>query len=125
MYFKFIPLILFSVAFNASAQLFLRKGMLQAMLVTNQGIAELFNGIFRIVLNPWVFSGLSCYAISIVSWMYILSKVQVSFAYPFLSAGYVIVVAAAYVFLREPVSVMKLAGIALICVGVMFVARGG
>jgi len=57
--------------------------------------------------------------------MYVLSKVQVSFAYPFLSVGYVIVVGAAYLFFREPVSVMKLAGIALICAGVVLVARGG
>jgi multidrug transporter EmrE-like cation transporter len=49
----------------------------------------------------------------------------VSFAYPFLSVGYVIVVGAAYLFFREPVSVMKLAGIALICAGVVLVARGG
>ncbi|HGK7303004.1 MULTISPECIES: SMR family transporter [Stenotrophomonas] len=125
MYLKFIPLILFSVALNASAQLFLRKGMPNVSLVTNQGVLELAQGAIRIVLNPWVFSGLSCYAISIVLWMYVLSKVQVSFAYPFLSVGYVIVVGAAYLFFREPVSVMKLAGIALICAGVVLVARGG
>lgn len=125
MYLNFIPLILFSVALNASAQLFLRKGMPQVSLVTDQGAIELLQGVFRVVFNPWVFSGLSCYAISIVLWMYVLSKVQVSFAYPFLSVGYVIVVAAAYVFFREPVSVMKLAGIALICAGVVLVARGG
>ena len=125
MYLKFIPLILFSVALNASAQLFLRKGMPNVSLVTNQGVLELAQGAIRMVLNPWVFSGLSCYAISIVLWMYVLSKVQVSFAYPFLSVGYVIVVGAAYLFFREPVSVMKLAGIALICAGVVLVARGG
>lgn len=125
MYLKFIPLILFSVALNASAQLFLRKGMPNVSLVTNQGVLELAQGALRIVFNPWVFSGLSCYAISIVLWMYVLSKVQVSFAYPFLSVGYVIVVGAAYLFFREPVSVMKLAGIALICAGVVLVARGG
>ncbi|AEM49852.1 MULTISPECIES: SMR family transporter [Gammaproteobacteria] len=125
MYLKFIPLILFSVALNASAQLFLRKGMPNVSLVTNQGVLELAQGAIRIVFNPWVFSGLSCYAISIVLWMYVLSKVQVSFAYPFLSVGYVIVVGAAYLFFREPVSVMKLAGIALICAGVVLVARGG
>ncbi|WP_414614041.1 SMR family transporter [Stenotrophomonas muris] len=125
MYLKFIPLILFSVALNASAQLFLRKGMPNVSLVTNQGVLELAQGAIRVVLNPWVCSGLSCYAISIVLWMYVLSKVQVSFAYPFLSVGYVIVVGAAYLFFREPVSVMKLAGIALICAGVVLVARGG
>lgn len=125
MYLQFIPLILLSVALNASAQLLLRKGMQNVSLLSNQGALELAHGAIRIVFNPWVFSGLSCYAISIVVWMYVLSKVQVSFAYPFLSVGYVIVVGAAYLFFREPVSATKLAGIALICAGVVLVARGG
>ncbi|WP_313494032.1 SMR family transporter [Stenotrophomonas sp.] len=125
MYLKFIPIILFSVALNASAQLFLRKGMPQVSITADQGVMTLVQDAFRVLFNPWVFSGLSCYAISIVLWMYVLSKVQVSFAYPFLSVGYVIVVAAAYFFFREPVSIMKLSGIALICVGVALVARGG
>lgn len=124
MYLSFIPIILFSVALNASAQLFLRKGMPQVALTTDQGGGELLLSASRIIFNPWVFGGLSCYAISIVLWMYVLSKVQVSFAYPFLSVGYVIVIAAAFFFFREPVSLMKLCGVALICVGVVLVARG-
>ena len=125
MYTAFIPLILFSVALNASAQLFLRQGMPQGALVTSDGFLPLLASGVRVVFNPWVFAGLSCYAVSIVLWMYVLSKVQVSFAYPFLSVGYVIVVAAAYFWFREPVSIMKLAGVALICVGVVLVAKGG
>jgi multidrug transporter EmrE-like cation transporter len=125
MYTAFIPLILFSVALNASAQLFLRQGMPQVALVTADGFLPLLASGLRVVFNPWVFAGLSCYAVSIVLWMYVLSKVQVSFAYPFLSVGYVIVVAAAYFWFREPVSIMKLAGVALICVGVVLVAKGG
>ena len=125
MYTAFIPLILFSVALNASAQLFLRQGMPQVALVTSDGFQPLLASGLRVVFNPWVFAGLSCYAVSIVLWMYVLSKVQVSFAYPFLSVGYVIVVAAAYFWFREPVSIMKLAGVALICVGVVLVAKGG
>ncbi|HEL4807563.1 TPA: SMR family transporter [Stenotrophomonas maltophilia] len=125
MYTAFIPLILFSVALNASAQLFLRQGMPQVALVTSDGMFPLLASGLRVIFNPWVFAGLSCYAVSIVLWMYVLSKVQVSFAYPFLSVGYVIVVAAAYFWFREPVSIMKLAGVALICVGVVLVAKGG
>ena len=125
MYIPFIPLILISVALNAGAQLFLRKGMPSVALVTSHGLGELFCSAVRVVFNPWVFAGLSCYAISVVLWMYVLSRVQVSFAYPFLSIGYVIVVAAAYFLFREPLGVMKLCGVALICAGVVLVARGG
>lgn len=124
MYLTYIPAILLSVALNASAQILLRQGMPQVALITREGLLPLVMSGVRIVFNPWVFSGLSCFAASLVLWMYVLSKVQVSFAYPFNSVGYVIVVAAAYFFFREPISAMKLAGVALICLGVFLVTKG-
>jgi len=125
MFYKFIPLILFSVLLNAAAQLFLRKGMADRSLALQADLAATAQGVLKIALDPWVLCGLGCYAISIVSWMAVLSKVHVSYAYPFLSIGYVVVVAAAYFVFREPVSPMKIAGVALICVGVALVARSG
>ena len=35
-------------------------------------------------------AGMSSYAISIVLWMYVLAKVNVSIAYPFQSFGYIV-----------------------------------
>ncbi len=124
MYYKFIPLILFSVLLNASAQLFLRKGMAGRKLALHHDLGVLVQDAARIVLDPWVMSGLACYAVSIVAWMAVLSKVHVSYAYPFLSIGYVVVVAAAYFLFREPVGVTKMLGVGLICIGVMLVAKG-
>ncbi|MCU1000475.1 EamA family transporter [Stenotrophomonas maltophilia] len=123
MYLAYVPIILLSVALNAAAQLLLRQGMPGMVLVTGQGLMPLAASGIRIAFNPWVFSGLSCFAASLLLWMYVLSKVQVSFAYPFNSIGYVIVVAAAYFFFREPLSAMKLAGVGLICLGVLLVTR--
>lgn len=125
MYLKYIPVILFSVLLNASAQLFLRKGMSTQSLALGEGVMGTVQAAIRIVFDPWVFAGLGCYAVSIVSWMLVLSKVQVSYAYPFLSVGYVVVVAAAYLFFNEQVSLLKMLGVGLICVGVVLVARGG
>ncbi|MCU1065504.1 SMR family transporter [Stenotrophomonas maltophilia] len=123
MYLAYVPIILLSVALNAAAQLLLRQGMPGMVLVTGQGLMPMAASGIRIAFNPWVFSGLSCFAASLLLWMYVLSKVQVSFAYPFNSIGYVIVVAAAYFFFREPLSAMKLAGVGLICLGVLLVTR--
>lgn len=125
MYLAYIPVILLSVALNATAQILLRQGMPQVALTTGEGVIQLMLSCVRIALNPWVFSGLSCFAASLVVWMYVLSKVQVSFAYPFNSVGYVVVVAAAYFFFREPITAMKLAGVGLICLGVFLVTKGG
>lgn len=124
MYLKYVPLILFSVLLSASAQLMLRKGMSGISFAGMQGGA-LVTAIFKAVFDPWVFAGLSFYVLSILPWMYVLSKVEVSYAYPFVSIGYVVVVVGAYFFFREPISLMKMAGVLLICLGVFLVAKSG
>jgi len=119
---KYLPAILFSVSLNAAAQLFLRKGLANLSLSMPQGLRGAVD-VALSVLNMGVVLGMFCYAVSILSWMYVLSKVQVSIAYPFLSVGYVIVMFGGYFFFKEPLSAHKIAGIALICAGVIFVSR--
>ena len=51
------------------------------------------------------------------------SRVEVSIAYPMLSIGYVANAIAAWYFFGEDVSVMRLAGIGVIIIGVYIVAR--
>lgn len=119
---RYVPLILFSVFLSAGAQLMLKKGMSGVSFAGVQGGA-LVSAIFRVILDPWVFAGLSFYVLGILPWMYVLSKVEVSYAYPFVSIGYVVVVVGAYFFFREPISAMKMAGVLLICLGVLLVAK--
>jgi multidrug transporter EmrE-like cation transporter len=52
-----------------------------------------------------------------------LSRVPVSIAYPMLSIGYVINAVVAYYWLGETVSLMRMAGIGIIVLGVFVVAR--
>ena len=79
-----ILLIIASVSLNAFAQLFIRQGMLKIGNVSLSA-TELFSLIADIFTNIYLFMGMSCYGISILLWMAVLSKVNVSFAYPFLS----------------------------------------
>ncbi|MFZ5462910.1 MAG: SMR family transporter, partial [Pseudomonadota bacterium] len=66
--------------------------------------------------------GIACYAVSLVLWIVALSRVEVSVAYPMASVGYV-VTAAAWLLPGENVNAMRLAGIAIIIVGVFVVAK--
>lgn len=77
-----------------------------------------------ISFNPWMLSGLGCYGMSILLWMAVLSKVEVSAAYPLTSIGFIIAAAAGYFFLGETVGVSRAIGIALVCCGVVFITRG-
>jgi multidrug transporter EmrE-like cation transporter len=61
--------------------------------------------------------------VSVVVWIMALSRVEVSIAYPMLSVGYVVNAAAAWYLFGEQVTVMRLAGIGIIILGVFIVAR--
>ncbi|HVT36183.1 MAG TPA: transporter [Nevskiaceae bacterium] len=117
-------LVLAGVLLNAFAQLLLKAG------TRNIGHFEfsLANVIpigWKLATNLPIIGGLSCYVVSVVVWILALSRVEVSIAYPMLSIGYVVNAALAYWLFGEAVTPLRMAGIAVIIVGVCLVARSG
>lgn len=119
---KYILFILFTVLTNAAAQLLLKQGMISLGPITFSS-DTLIQKVFQIVFNPWVFAGLFTFVISMASHLYVLSKVDLSFAYPFLSLAYVAVAIFAWLLFKEDLGAMKIAGIAFICVGTVLIAQ--
>nr|WP_310524344.1 EamA family transporter [Polymorphobacter sp.] len=113
-------IVLFSVSLNAMAQVVLRKAMTGPPLPPASDVMALS---FALVGNAWLWAGMLCYAASIGLWLVVLSRVEVSAAYPMLSIGYVLAAVMGYFFLGENVGIERIAGIALICCGVLLVAR--
>lgn len=74
-------------------------------------------------LSPFVFFGLGLYGISAVLWVILLSKLDLSIAYPALSIGYVLVLLISVLFLGEQVSPIRFASTLLIMAGVVFLFR--
>jgi len=121
---KFLPFILFTVLTNAAAQLMLKQGMMNLGAVSFADANPLVK-MLQIVFSPWVFLGLCTFVISMASHLYVLSKVELSFAYPFLSLAYVAVAIFAYFIFREDLNAWRIAGIAFICVGTVLIAQSG
>jgi len=61
--------------------------------------------------------------VSFVAWLLVLSRVQVSFAYPMLSLGYVVNAVASYYLFQEPLSPVRIAGIFVIVLGTYLITR--
>ncbi|MBW8635961.1 EamA family transporter [Hoeflea sp. WL0058] len=121
---NYIPFILFTVLTNAGAQLLLKQG------ANSLGELDIFAGnpivrILQIAFNPWVFFALVSFVVSMATHIYVLTKVELSFAYPFLSLAYVIVVLFAFFVFHETLGGWRIAGITLICVGTILVAQSG
>ncbi|MCR4267739.1 EamA family transporter [Nitratireductor sp. ZSWI3] len=121
---KYIPFILFTVMTNAAAQLMLKYGMMTFGPLTFAGVNPILK-ILQIVFSPWIFAGLCTFVISMASHLYVLSKVDLSFAYPFLSLAYVAVAVFAYFLFKEDLNAYRIGGIALICVGTVLIAQSG
>jgi len=119
---KYVPLILATVTTNALSQLFLKKGML---LVGEFQFspAVIVQFLPKVILNPFIVLGLTTMVFSMGLHLMVLSRVDLSFAYPFLSISYVLVLAAGYFLFNEQVNLSRVFGVALICVGTFFIAR--
>jgi drug/metabolite transporter (DMT)-like permease len=115
-------LILFTVLSNAAAQIMLKRGMMIVGHVSLD-LSSVYSSFWQIALNPFVIAGLFTFFISMASHIVVLSRVDLSFAYPFLSLAYVVVAAYAYFVFNEDVSQLRIAGIALICLGTVLVSR--
>ena len=115
-----IILILLSVLLNCAAQLLIRKGMLVEGEV---GMQNMLSHVGSMITNIWLWGAMLCYALSIFLWMSVLSKVEVSYAYPFLSVGYVVSAVAGYALFNENLSPIRIAGIIVICIGVILISR--
>ena len=119
---RYIALILTGVLMNAGAQLFLKKGML-TIGVFDFSVENIVPIGIKASTNLYIVLGLTCYAVSIALWMLVLSRVEVSFAYPFLSIGYVVIAVVGYLYFGEIMDINRILGIFLICVGVVFISR--
>jgi multidrug transporter EmrE-like cation transporter len=115
-------LVLTGVLLNASAQLLLKAGT-NAVGHFEFHLDNIIPIGMKIAFQPYIMSGMACYAISLVVWIMALSRAPVSVAYPMLSIGYVINAVIAYYWLGEPLAMQKMLGIGIIIIGVVLVAK--
>ena len=118
----YLPLILLGVLLNAGAQLALKEGMRRVGHFEFAWANALPVG-WQAASNPFVALGLGLYVVSVVVWLLVLSRVQVSYAYPMLSVGYIVNAVAAYYLFAEDLSLARASGILVIIAGVYLVAR--
>lgn len=110
-------LVTFSVGMSVGAQLSLRHGM----AAVAEGGGSLVTGA---ATSPWVLGGLAMYGFGTVSWLLLLSRIDLVVAYPLGSLNFVFVTALSAFLLHEQVPTLRWVGTALILLGIYVVARG-
>jgi multidrug transporter EmrE-like cation transporter len=114
-------LVLISILLSVSAQILLKYGM-SDIIIPAAFEVSIFKGLLTTFTHFSVMSGLFAYVASAGVWLYVLSQLEVSKAYPFVGLGFVLTMLFAYLFLNEPITALKLTGTLLIVSGVVLVS---
>lgn len=117
-----IVYILISVLGGALGQVLLKKGM-SSMGPLTITASQAFHLFFKMLTNPFVILGLGIYFMGTLFWLTALSRVDLSFAYPFASLSYVLMLLASWFFFHENITPLRLLGSATIIIGVLLIAR--
>jgi multidrug transporter EmrE-like cation transporter len=117
-----IALILLSVTLAAVAQLTLKYGMDQ--VVERSGVLRLeAESLKAVVGTPTVWAGLLLFGLSAFVWLAVLSRTSLSFAYPFASLTYVLILLADRFILEQEVPALRWLGVGFIITGIVLVAQ--
>ena len=77
----------------------------------------------RLLLNPWVISCVAAGFLALLSWMAALTRFELTYAYPFVSVTFALVLILGAFFFGEALTVAKVAGVSLIVLGVIIGSR--
>jgi multidrug transporter EmrE-like cation transporter len=114
-------LILSAILLNVCGHLFLKTEMNKLGAINLDHL--LFN-FTRVFSTPFVLLGLFSYVSSVAMYMVVLSRVDVSYAYPLMMGlGYCLIVLFSWQIFGEPFSSFKWVGIILILVGVFLLGK--
>jgi drug/metabolite transporter (DMT)-like permease len=114
---SYFLLILFNTFILVSGQFLWKLGLEKETISFNS-----LGVIIKLMFSPFIFSGILTYGLATVLWLFILSKVQISIAYPIQSLAYIIAVFGAYFIFNEPLTLYKFLGCLLIMGGVSLIA---
>lgn len=115
-----IALALVSISLGAVGQFLLKVGVNKiGGFAFKRG--ELVNTAIKIATQPYIVIGIFLFVMSMVVWLAVLSKMELSRAYPMVSLSYAIVTILAALFLRERVGPVRIVGIVMVLVGVMVI----
>lgn len=113
-----IGLLLLSVVTAACGQLLLKLG---ALKLANIEAAAMLERVVSAILIPELIAGLAVYGLSAVAYILLLTRVKLSVAAPSTALIYVLSVLIGVFVLKEPVSSLRLIGLAFIACGVVLV----
>lgn len=117
-----LTIALLSILLGATGQFLFRLGMLHYGKVTVTGI---WRQLGSIVLTPAIFIGFMCFGISSILWLVVISRWELSYAYPLVALGYVMATLYGTLLLHEMLTLPRILGSFLILAGISVLGLWG
>jgi multidrug transporter EmrE-like cation transporter len=114
--------IIISVLASTVGQLLLKKGM-NSMGSVTLSLNQLPSVLWQMVTNLNVFIGLAIYFGGTIFWLAALSRVDLSYAYPFASLSYMVMLVASWIMFDEKITLSRVLGTIVIGAGVLLIYR--
>lgn len=115
--------ILLTILLTVYGQIAIKWKVLKAGALP-EPLPEKISFLMHLMLNPWIISALLAALLASVFWMAAMTKLQLSHAYPFMGLTFVLVLLASGFFFQEPVTMLKVAGVVLIVLGLVVASQG-
>lgn len=107
-----------AIAMGAVGQIAMKGGMNRVKEKSGGDLGPIVKAFPRVFTDLYVLTGIIIYVFSTVLWLWVLSKVPLSFAYPCISISYIIIIIAGKWVFKERIDKWKIAAIVLILLGV-------
>lgn len=117
--YKTVLMVLFNCVLGVCGQLCLKVSMNS---IGRIGVSSLHNWqslLMKVLSMPLIWVGMALYIIGAAVWLIILSRANLSIAYPLLSINFILVILASWMFLGEPLTYQRIIAIAIICCGII------
>jgi len=99
-------------------------------LITKWQMAKIDNAapdfVYKVIgqlWNPWIISALGAAFIAALSWMAAMTRLELSYAYPFMSLSFILVSILSNILFQEPITPNKIFGLLLITAGIFVSTR--
>jgi len=115
-------LLLGTLVLNVIGQVVMKRGMTVVGTVPGD-LASLPAFALRTLTTPFVWLGFAAYGLSAALWLVVLSRLELSFAYPILSLSYVLIVLISALVLHENVTPVRWLGVLVIIGGVWLISQ--
>ena len=111
------------VVFSSAGNLFFSVGMKRIGALQGWSIAVLHSDFVAIFTSAWIWLGIVSMLLYFVAFMLVLSWADFTYVLPASASMYAVIAVMGHFVLGESVTALRWIGVALICLGVVFVGR--